>query len=364
MPCFSKGYQETEKLFLLGQAAQGERSGPSLPFSKKRPPFISLAAGKKGKPFRLFKVLFTNACEGNCFYCANRQARDFPRVTFQPVELAFLFMAYYRQNLVDGLFLSSAVSSRPDVEAEKMLATVWLLRKHYHYKGYIHYKVLPGVSLSLITEAAKLAQRLSLNLEAPGEEYLSRLSPTKSYTRVLFPTLEKVLTVEQKIRLPGGVTTQFVVGTAGENDAQLLSLAADLYRCYRLRRVYYSAFVPVPGTPFEAKPPCPPRRELRLYQADALLRDYGFQPTELPFNKEGFLPLDADPKLVWARQNPSFFPVRINKASWEELIRVPGIGRVSAQKIITRRREGKITSWEHLKGLRISLTRVRDFAVL
>jgi len=357
------------KLKILGEVARFDVCGfPSIfaPKQKKfqRFKFIYPAVGKKGSCVRLFKVLQSNACEGNCFYCANRKDRDFQRINFSPHELAKLFIQYYRQRLVDGLFLSSAIYGSANQSEEKMLATLQLLRDKYGYGGYIHYKVLPGTDEALIKAAAHLADRLSINLEAPGEKYLARLSPTKKFTRELMGGLEKIARLNQEKPLKAGITTQLVVGAAKETDREILNLSGKLYQIYKLWRVYYSAFMPIKDTPLEGMPPCPPLREYRLYQADFLLRKYGFTPQELPFKKDGNLPQEYDPKLAWALKNKDKFPLEINKADFSELLRVPGVGRISAKRIMESRKLEKFSRLDQLKKTGAVLRRARNFLTL
>lgn len=357
-----------DKLQVLGKTAQFDVCGVPRLFSNRRKKlqrfkFIYPAVGKGGW-VRLFKVLQTNSCEGNCFYCANRKDRDFPRISFSPDELARLFVQYYRRGVVDGLFLSSAIHDCPSRSQEESFKTLYLVRKKYGYKGYIHYKVLPGCEGSLIEKCATFADRLSINLEAPDSRYLSKLSPTKNFSAQLFSGLEKISLLNRGNPLKAGITTQLVVGAAGEKDKEIVNFAHLLYRKYNLWRVYYSGFFPIKDTPLENNPACHHLREFRLYQADFLLRRYGFTPQELPFGKDGSLPRDKDPKLAWATQNPEKFPVEINKTSYRELLRVPGIGRISARRIIKKRRENKIAILDELKATGCAAKKARNFVTI
>jgi len=357
------------KLKILGEVARFDVCGFPSVFSGKnkkfqRFKFIYPAVGKKGRCIRLFKVLQSNVCEGNCFYCSNRKDRNFQRISFTPDELAKLFLQYYSKGLVDGLFLSSAINRSADQSEEKMLRTVQLLRTRYGYRGYIHYKVLPGTDESIIDAAARLADRLSINLEAPSANYLAELSPSKNYASDLVGGLEKIAGVNRQKPLKAGITTQLVVGAAKETDREILNLSGQLYRSYKLWRVYYSAFMPILDTPLEELPPCPPLREYRLYQADFLLRGYGFTPQELVFEKNGNLPQDYDPKLAWALRHEDKFPVEVNKAGFHELMRVPGIGRISAKRIVETRKQEKFTRLDQLKRTGAVTTRARNFLTL
>jgi len=357
------------KLKTLGEVARFDVCGfPSI-FTKKekkfqRFKFIYPAVGKGGSCVRLFKVLQSNVCEGNCFYCANRKDRDFPRVNFSPQELAKLFIQYYEKRLVDGLFLSSAIHNSARQSEEKMLQTVQLLRYKYNYRGYIHYKILPGTDNSLIEAAARLVDRLSINLEAPDEKYLAQLSPSKKFVPELLGGLEKIARINQEKPLKAGLTTQLVVGASQETDREILSFSNKLYQNYKLWRVYYSAFMPILDTPLEGLPPCSPVREYRLYQADFLLKRYGFTPEELPFEKNGNFPQEYDPKLAWALKHPDSFPLEVNKADFAQLLRVPGIGRISARRIVEARTREKFTQLDQLRKTGAVVGRARNFLTL
>jgi len=354
-----------EKLNILGKVARFDVSGfpclfPSQKFS--RVGFIYPAVAR-GRVARLFKVLQNNRCESNCLYCANRKERDFCSLELSPSELARLFFNYYQKGAVDGLFLSSAIKDTPDETEEKMLATVQILRQKYAYRGYIHLKILPGVDPDLIRKARKWVDRLSLNLEAPGASYLQKLSLSKDFATQLWRRLEFISQIHRQNPLKAGITTQFVVGGGEEKDKDFLLLTHQLYHKLGLRRVYYSAFTPILDTPLENEAPCPPLREYRLYQADFLLKSYGFTPEELPY-QEGNLPSDKDPKTAWALLHPEKFPLEINQADYLQLIRIPGIGRISAQRILQRRRERKLTDISDLKGTGARTSQAKPFITL
>ena len=356
------------KANLLGELAGFDVTGFPLAILPKkhiaRSSLIYPAVGEKGECVNLFKVLQTNICENNCLYCVNRKDRDCPRVEFTPQELAYLFLEYYKKRWVRGLFLSSAVNLSPNASQEKMLETLKILRQRYNYTGYIHCKILPGVDTGLIEATGKLADRLSVNLEAPNQKCLSQLAPDKSFDRELFAGLKKISSLHEKNPLKGGITTQLVVGAANDKDREILSLSHNLYKDYKLRRVYYSAFIPIEETPLENLRPCPPLREFRLYQADFLLRKYNFTANELVFDEKGDLYLDKDPKLAWALANIAKFPIEINKASFEELIRVPGIGRISAKRILEVRKRTRIKEMEQLRNLGAVAKRAGKFITL
>lgn len=356
------------KLRVLGSTAKFDVCGMPKLFTQRgrrsrRFKFIYPAAAKRGC-VRLFKVLQTNYCEGDCYYCANRKQRSFPRISFSPDELARLFIQYHRRGRVDGLFLSSAIYGSVDRSQEDTFKTLWLVRRKYGYQGYIHYKILPGCREDLIEESAKLADRLSINLEAPSPSYLKKLSPSKNFSTQLLSGMNKIVGVNSENPLRAGITTQLVVGAAGESDKDIVDFSYSLYKRYNLWRVYYSGFTPIRDTPLEGTRPCPPIREFRLYQADFLLRGYGFTPAELPFQENGTLPQDKDPKMAWALAHQERFPVEVNRADYWELLRVPGIGRISARRILKKRREGKIATLDDFKATGAVVKRARNFVTL
>lgn len=337
-----------QKAGLLAESARFDLCGAcALPGgARRRDPdspesWIYPAALPDGTTVRLLKVLQTNACTKNCLYCANRVTRDIPRETFSPEELARLFGEMLRAGLVQGLFLSSAVSGRPDEDMARMTATAEILRRRFGFRGYIHLKVLPGAERAAIEKAAELADRISINLEAPGEEALGRVARQKRFSQDI---LSRVRWIREAVRNPGfrakSHTTQFVVGAAGEADRDILFWTERLYRSESVARAYFSAYqVPDPDTPLESEP-APLLREHRLYQADFLLRRYGFRLEEMVFESDGNLSLAEDPKQAWARRHPEAFPVDLATAPRELLLRVPGIGPVSASRICKARREG------------------------
>jgi predicted DNA-binding helix-hairpin-helix protein len=325
---------------------------------------ISLAQRSGGKPVRLLKVLQTSVCENNCRYCAFRRDRDVRRAAFQPDELAGAFMDLYRAGQVEGLFLSSGLTRNLDVTIERMIATVEILRRRRRFRGYVHMKILPTSDRATLERVIALATRVSINLEAPNAGRLAALSAEKD-----FAGLETRLRWANELRqalpvAPGGLTTQYVVGAAGESDAELLATSHHLYRDLGLARAYYSRFAPVSDTPLEDRPATPARRELRLYQADFLLRDYGFVPDELPVDRAGNLPADADPKLAWAKAHPAAFPVEVNQADRATLLRVPGVGPKGAGALLVARRRGTIRDLEDLSALGIASRRAAPFVLL
>jgi len=355
------------KLKTLGELARFDTTGLPQLFNPgdylKHSHFIYPAVGFKGRCANLFKVLQTNFCQYNCFYCVNRQQRNCERLTFKPEELASVFLNFYRRRWVEGLFLTSAIYPNPNLSQERMFITLRLIRQA-GFRGYIHTVILPGVDAALIQKIGQLSDRLSLNLEAPNQEYLSILSPSKDFKKDLFNGLKNLSFFHKRHPLKAGLTTQLVVGAANESDKEILSLSQELYKNLSLERIYYSGFSPVEDTPFENKPACSTLREARIYQADFLLRHYGFNVEELTFDKKGDLYEDLDPKLAWAKAHPEKFPIEINSAGLEQLLRVPGIGRISATRIVTIRKGGRILRLEDLRKLGAIVSRARNFITL
>ncbi|MGB9797058.1 MAG: radical SAM protein [bacterium] len=349
------------KANLLGEAAKFDLCSQQGSFSRAfRSIYYAVQGGNKCIP--LFKTLLSSRCQNNCLYCPIRAGRDIPRAFYTPEELANLFFYLLEKGYVRGLFLSSAVEKSPLYSMTKMIDTVEIVRRR-GFKGYIHLKILPGADLQSVERAMQLADRVSINFEAPSQFHLSRLSKQK-FMEDFMQKMEWLRKLSQRIEVPAGFTTQFVVGAAGESDRDILSFVDMLYSQYSLRRAYYSAFYPVPGTPLEHIPPTPKLRENRLYQADFLLRKYKFSLEELPFSEKGNLPRNQDPKLVSALGRKDLFPLEINKASLEELLRVPGIGPISARRILEARKSGRITSLETLKKLGAATKRAKHFITI
>lgn len=326
---------------------------------------ISQSFLSDGKCISLFRVLLTNVCKNDCLYCVNRASRDTPRVSFSPHELARLFMEFYRCGYAEGLFLSSGMGGDRRRTMERMINTVEILRHRYRFTGYIHLKILPGVGQDFIETAASLTDRISINLEAPSEKRLRRIAGEKAFLEDILEPIEKIhKIVKEGTGVPSGYTTQFVVGAAGESDQEILKTTGWLYREKGLRRAYFSAFVPIPRTPLEDQRPTSPIREARLYQSDFLFRFYNFDFSELVFDEKNNLVPDLDPKLAWARANPHLFPVEINMAPYEALLRVPGIGPTSAGRIIQARQKHRFTDEEELKRAGLVLSRAKSFITI
>ena len=359
-----------DKLETLGESAQYDLCNTCGSASRARDDlgrWIYPAALPDGQRVRVLKVLLTNVCDKNCYYCSVRASRDVPRTSFGPEELARAFDRMYRADLVDGMFLSSAVCTGAERTMDRMIACVELIRTQYQFSGYIHLKLLPGVSEAHIERALQLAHRVSVNLEAPTAEHLAAIAPHKDF----YEELAKPMRVAKRLidasdgRLaPAGQTTQFVVGAARESDQQILSTTARLYRELDLRRTYFSAFQPVPGTPLDGMEPTPAWREHRLYQADWLLRFYGFGFEDLIFDGGGNLPRGADPKMMYAQAHPELFPVEVNRASREELLRVPGLGPRSVARILQWRRQGALKDLSTLNKAGAVANRAASFVLL
>lgn len=353
---------------LLGEAKVVDGTG--LP-PKKNSLGVYHAAMPGGKQIKLLKTLLTSACERNCAYCPFRAGRNYRRATFKPEEMAQTFMEMVRAGLVEGLFLSSGIIKGGVVTQDKIIATAEILRRHYHYRGYLHLKIMPGAEKEQVLRTMQLANRVSVNLEAPNPERLQRLAPKKIFIDELFRPLQWIDEIRRSRpaneswngRWPSSVT-QFVVGAVGESDVELLDTSAYLYKRARLSRAYFSAFHPVPDTPLENEPAENPWREHRLYQASFLLRDYGFDMEELPFTAAGNLPLDADPKLAWAQSHLLADPVEVNRADREALLRVPGIGPKGVEAILAVRRRSRLRDLKELQATGVIATRAAPFVLL
>ncbi len=316
-----------------------------------------------GRCISLLKILMSNRCCYTCKYCVNRAGNDVPRASLSPDELCSLTTDFYRRNYIEGLFLSSAVEKSPDHTMELLLETVIKLRKVYRFNGYIHLKGIPSADYSLLERAARYVDRMSLNVELPSEQSLKTLAPQKSKDGIIIPMrkLSAQHAEENSARhrfLPAGQTTQMIIGATPDRDSNILALSQALYDRFSLKRVYYSAYVPVGDSKLPSVPGSQ-TREHRLYQADWLLRFYGFHADELLEEGED-LSLDVDPKSMWAIRHPNVFPVEVNRAPFELLLRVPGIGTKSAWRIVNARRHGNLT-FEDLIKMRVVMKRARHF---
>jgi len=317
-----------------------------------------------GRCVSLLKVLFSNICIYDCAYCINRKSNDIPRTAFTPKELADITIDFYKRNYIEGLFLSSGIIKNEDHTMELLLQTLRLLRHEYHFNGYIHVKLIPGCAKELIDEATLLTNRVSANIELPSEKSLMLLAPDKSKQSLLSPLKHaKEITLERQHR-PISMSTQMIIGASPESDFEILRLSASLYQKALLKRVYYSAYIPINThallpSPLHVKPPL--QREHRLYQADWLLRFYGFSYDEI-VEENSNLDIQFDPKTHWALRHLELFPIDINRAPKEMLIRIPGIGIHGAHKIMQARRF-KALGMDDLKALKIPLKKARYFIV-
>ncbi len=331
--------------------------------------YIGTATQPNGTKIKLLKTLLTSVCERNCNYCPFRANRDFPRATFAPDEFARIFMSLHNSRIANGIFLSSGVINGGVSTQDKIIATAQILRKKYKFRGYIHLKIMPGAEISQIEEAMLLANRVSVNLEAPNQDRLSRLAPHKNYLEELLQPLQWIEEVRKN--KPGyrawngywpSSVTQFVVGAVDDTDLELLSTTQFLYHMLNLKRAYYSAFSPIIDTPFEKTPPTSPIREKRLYEASFLIRDYGYDVEDLEFDISGNLPLHADPKLLWAQKN-LVEPIEINKAESSQLLRIPGIGKKSVEIILASRRISLIRDLGELHHMGININRAAPYVL-
>ncbi len=324
---------------------------------------VSLAAGGYGI---MLKTLISNACSSDCRYCPLRHDGVSNRCALQPEEIAKVFMDYLSKRWLLGIFLSSGIVGNADRTMELLTGTAEILRKKYRYRGYIHLKVIPGASEAAILRALQLASAVSLNIETPGAEYFSQLSRYKNFERDIVLPMKFIAehtgpgTEFKRVRC----TTQFIVGAATENDRSIIRYTDAIYRKLRYERVYFSAYQKPPEESlFRLAAEDRLTREHRLYQADFLLRQYRFKAEELAFDPEGNLDLRIDPKQRWAELHPEFFPVRVNRAERDELLRIPGIGPVYAERILERRREAPLSGW-HQIGIRWQAAeKIKPYAV-
>lgn len=326
-----------------------------------------------GRCISLLKILFTNECVFDCKYCQNRASNDLPRASFTPDEVCTLTMEFYRRNYIEGLFLSSGVLHSPGYTMELLYQTLYRLRSIYHFQGYIHVKAIPGAPQELIERTGLLADRMSVNLELPTAESLKKLAPHKNRKTILTPMRQIQTRMEENRHevavyrkapkfVPAGQSTQMIIGATPESDYQIVSVAESLYQKFRLKRVFYSAFVHVnEDDSLPALPAGPPLlREHRLYQADWLLRFYGFTASELLSEERPNFNVFLDPKCNWALGHLEEFPVEVSRADYRTLLRVPGIGTRSAQRIVSARRQGGLT-FESLKKMGVVLKRALYF---
>ena len=375
-----------EKLTILSDAAKYDAACTSSGVRRKFQPgkignTSSSIAGcchsfsADGRCVTLLKVLMTNSCVYDCKYCVNRRSNDTRRAAFTPRELAELTIGFYRRNYIEGLFLSSGVLRNADYTTEQMIRALRILRQEYGFNGYIHAKAIPGTSPELVQQLGLLADRMSVNIELPSQQGLQTLAPDKTREAILRPMSlirDKVLESKQELVkykhapsfAPAGQSTQLIVGATKDTDRHILHLTEALYQKYRLKRVFYSAYVPVVENSFlpalDTKPPL--LREHRLYQADWLLRFYGFQASELLDEAHPDFNPQLDPKCSWAVEHLEQFPVEVMRADYETLLRVPGIGPTSAKRIVSARRTAHLR-FEDLKKLGVVVKRAQYFVL-
>lgn len=371
-----------EKLKILAESAKYDVSCASSGTSRsKKNGMIGSAAGwgichsfaEDGRCISLLKIMLTNSCMYDCAYCINRRSNDLPRATLSVTELVNLTIEFYRRNYIEGLFLSSGVVRSPDYTMERLVRVIKDLRLVHRFNGYIHMKSIPGASQELVNEAGLYADRLSVNIEIPNEQSLQVLAPEKDFKSVFTPMRyiqQGVLqSAEERKRFrhaprfaPAGQSTQMIVGATADTDKDILRLSSALYQRPTMKRVYYSGFIPVNDydtrLPMLKQPPLV--RENRLYQADWLLRFYQFRVDEIVNDAYPDLDLEIDPKLSWALRNPQAFPVDINKADFEMLLRVPGIGVKSAKLIVVSRRYGRLGA-DQLKKIGVVMKKAQYF---
>jgi putative DNA modification/repair radical SAM protein len=325
-----------------------------------------------GRCISLLKILMSNSCLYDCAYCVNRVSNYLPRATFTPEEIVDITINFYKRNYIEGLFLSSAVVKSPDYTMEQFIKILQKLRREENFNGYIHLKAIPGADKKLLDIAGTFVDRMSVNIELPTEAGLKLLAPQKKQNEILRPMgeIKQGILQSREERLvfksspqfvPAGQTTQLIVGATRDSDFSILKLSEGLYNDYQLKRVYYSAFVPVSTNPLLPRLASPPLvRENRLYQADWLLRFYGFNSAELLSEDKPDFDLLLDPKCDWALRNIHLFPVEINRADYQMLLRVPGIGVKSAQRIVSSRRFSQL-DFDSLKRLGVVVKRAKYF---
>lgn len=373
-----------QKLNILADAAKYDVSCASSGVSRNNPgKSLGSAAGwgichsftADGRCIALFKILMTNHCIYDCAYCSNRRSNETKRVAFAPKELAELTIEFYRRNYIEGLFLSSGVIKNPDYTMEQMLLVVKELREVHRFNGYIHMKSIPGAGRELVNQAGLYVDRLSVNIEIPTEESLKKLAPEKDYKSIWQPmkyikqgilenTEDRKRIKKTPKFIPAGQSTQMIIGATPETDNQILTLASKLYSIDSMKRVYYSGYIHINNNdsrlPVLKHPPLV--REHRLYQADWLMRFYNFQVNEIVNENYPTLDMELDPKASWALRHPEFFPVDVNTAPYESILRIPGVGVLSAKKIITARKYGKLNR-EQLQKIGVVMKRAKYFIV-
>lgn len=357
-----------EKLKILADSAKYDASCSSSGSTRKSKGGLGTVAfsgichsfASDGRCISLLKILMTNACIFDCKYCLNRKSNNIKRAIFTPEEVCTITLNFYRRNYIEGLFLSSGIIKSPDYTMELLIKTITLLRKKYHFGGYIHVKAIPGASEKLLKDLGSLADRLSANVELPTENGLKLLAPNKETKKV--ETIMKYVKENRTKRfVPAGQSTQMIVGATKERDLDIMQKSATLYKDYQLKRVFYSAYIPVNQDnllPTLEHPPL--KRENRLYQADWLLRFYNFKVSDLLDEKNPNFNILVDPKADWALRHLEEFPKEVNTCSYNDLLKIPGIGVKSAKRILKARQVFKL-SFEDLKKLGVVLKRAKYF---
>lgn len=380
----------SEKLEILMSLAAEDREGPpqaAKPLPPRlrhagdvgalRPLNIRVLRGS-GRPIKLLRILMTNACALNCHYCPMRRDRDMRRTLLKPAELVRIFLGALRRGWCEGLFITTGIPARPEKVTDDLIAVLEMLRVRHRFTGYIHVKLVPGADTAQIERLTALATRVSVNLEAACGDTLERIAPEKQLANTLV-TLERARRVVVANRAeeragrprdgvrPGGVagmTMQFVVGATPDSDRTIMNRVTSLYAGGGIHHAHFSAFRPIRDTPMEDAPAAPALREHRLYQADWLLRDYGFAPNEVVYEENGNLPLAVDPKVAWALAHPEHFPVDVASASYEQLVRVPGVGPRSARRLVDERARTVIRGLADLRRFGVVTTRAGGFLTL
>jgi predicted DNA-binding helix-hairpin-helix protein len=332
---------------------------------------ITNAQLPNGKQISLLKTMITSVCEKNCNYCPFHSNRNYHRTTLTSEEMAKTFIALHRSGVVKGLFLSSGIAGGGIRSMDRLIDCADLLRNKYQFRGYLHLKILPGCEKAQVERIMELADRVSINLEAPNANYLRLLAPEKSFSNELIPPLqwvnqirnERPITNYRNKKQPS-LVTQFVVGAVKDSDIDVLKTTAQLHTDFKISRAYFSIFTPIPDTPFENHPPVPRSRKYRLYQASFLIRDYGFDITDLHFDNKGNLDTELDPKMYWANSHLQNNPIEINTAQKEELLRVPGIGQKAVQSILIHRRTIRFQSIQDLYKIGIKTTKPLPYIML
>lgn len=369
-----------DKLAILTDAAKYDASCSSSNSNRKNKDGIGNGHmsgichswSEDGRCISLLKILYTNKCIYNCDYCINRAKNDVKREEFTPEEVAYLTINFYKRNYIEGLFLSSGVIKSPDYTMEKLIEVAKILRNKEKFYGYIHMKSIPGASSELVKELGELVDRLSINIELPTANSLTALAPQKSYQKIFQPMKfvsdQLVINKEERKKfksapkfVTAGQTTQMIIGASGENDLAIMNRAQSLYDNFTMKRVYYSAYIPVNSAQLSQKLKNPPLlREHRIYQADFLLRFYGFKTGQLLNDDQPNFDLKMDPKMNWAINHINLFPIEINRASYEDLLLIPGFGRTYARRIIKARSYAAL-KYDDLKTLKISTKRAKNF---